>query len=223
MDMDGKTWHYEVSAGGGPAADPDREDDRQVLRRRLGLDPLHLHHRRSGAVCAALRPHRQVNQTQNVLAFPLEGEYFLCYPTGKGDRTWKIGSAVCLGWPVGWRCFFVRHGDHEPGFAASSGGAAAGLPAPGHPHAPDRGAGGAGCHQHFTEQLGHHRNGHRLRQRRADGAATGGGRGVRGQCGHHHDGAAGGLPAGGLGVPPCCSSGCWSGRWPGGSRPGRWG
>ena len=141
---------------------------------------------------------------QNVLAFAPEGEYFCVIHTERrtthgGRRSGSIRAGRWTG------AVFVWDGEHEPGVAAGGRGADAGIPALRHPHTAHRGAGGAAGHSGAAKQLGHHGDGHRVRQRRADGAAAGRGRSVRGQCGHHHDGPAGGVPAGGLGVPhPVC-------------------
>ena len=91
----------------------------------------------------------------------------------------------------------VWNGPDERGTAAGSGGAAAaGIGSP-DPHPADRGAGRDSGHGSGAKQLGHHGHGHWVCQRRAAGAAPGGGSHLWGQHRHHGHGPAAGIPGGG--------------------------
>ena len=80
--------------------------------------------------------------------------------------------------------------------AVSGGAAAAGIGSP-DPHPADRGAGRDGGYGSDAKQLGHHGHGHWVCQRRAAGAAPGGGNHLWGQHRHHGHGPAAGIPGGG--------------------------
>ncbi len=116
------------------------------------------------------------------------------YADGAGD-----GDALCAVRRAG--DVPLRDGQDEPRLAAGGGrrheaaaGPADGHTAAGRPHR-------AGRDGSAPKQLGSDGDGHRLRQRRAAGTAPGGGRHLRHQHRHHHDGTAHRLRCPDAGVP----------------------